>query len=739
MRIKYPIGAMAACLAACSAVVLPADSVIPPENELIGSRGPIPGVTANSAFAVYYGDAYYTNTHLPRAQWILNESTLSALARFDILVLQPGSPHFTPEIVAELKLRGVDHVIGYISIGEDFFNPSFESLMTGDGTGPYRYNAATGDLAATNGGIASFYVDVDRQQLTYNADGTINAVTTIAQRDPDGIADVNPVFKGYMVRPDAAWRTVLNNMRIGGTAVPARQNAPGLAQLAGARGGDLRNRSGNFGFDGFFLDTIDTAGPYGTPGYYPWTVDEMRDTVQYIHENYPNHYIVANRGGFYFTAGLRSPVTGQYPIDFSIRPYVNAVLFESFIYDSAPGTNEGPNGETEFYVANRDNILPKLLAEASRPDGFTVLSLDYAAGRSVPNLATRAFDATVRAFGLTEYLAPTGALDTISLEIANRLPATDSAAPTWLSTANTLDGAITPNLVRVGVQQVVATSQNTVVVRWDPAVDQSGAVAYDIRYRAPNGAITTLSNVAFTRGERWDHNPASAYANQVSITGLSAGTYTFWVIPKDAAGRLNETDPGYTFRLGGMTITTDAVFTDWNGVSPLITDGEDVNLAGDHMDWYRVYVTHDTGNISFRLANQMPVAFTYGLQMFIDSDSNRATGYIGTQGEFPIGADYLIQGLADVGIRIYPFNGATQTSWSWSGADVDSPAYSWQNGELELRVPHWQLQRPGYVGLANRIRFFLDGDSGPFGHANVHDFVPNDVYTGGYIEYQHAF
>ena len=74
----------------------------------------------------------------------------------------------------------------------------------------------------------------------------------------------------------------------------------GLKQLVGDRGvNSLRDRTTNFGCNGFF-------------------------------SKYAGKTIIANGGPFYFTAGLKSTVTGEYPIDFSIRPYINAFLFHGF-------------------------------------------------------------------------------------------------------------------------------------------------------------------------------------------------------------------------------------------------------------------------------------------------------------------------------------------------------------------------------------------------------------------------
>ena len=261
-----------------------------------------------------------------------------------------------------------------------------------------KYDSVTGDFIPTPGNtLQSFYVDVDSQSVTYDGTGRVISVATTARLTPDGLPDYNPIFLGYMVNPDTNWRWVLNNMRIGGTGVSGGSLTAGLAQLVGNQDvANLRDRSTNFGCDGFFPDTLDTAGPYDAPGWYPWTVDEMRDTVKYISDNHADKIVFANRGAFYFSAGLQSPVTGEFSIDYSIRPYINAFLYESFRYDSDPSI-DGPGGISEFYNENRYNVAPKVFAEANRPDGFTMFSLEYESGRT--GIVADAFNTDIRKFG----------------------------------------------------------------------------------------------------------------------------------------------------------------------------------------------------------------------------------------------------------------------------------------------------------------------------------------------------
>lgn len=321
-----------------------------------------------------------------------------------------------------------------------------------------KYDATTNALVPTPGNtLQSFYFDTDTQDVTYDSTGRAIAVSTTARLQPDGLPDYNPTFLGYMVNPDTNWRWVLDNARIGGVTVTGRAFTPGLQQLVGSRDtANLRDRTTNFGCDGFFLDTLDTAGPYYGAGWYPWTIKDMRDTVKYISDSYPDKIVFANRGAFFFGAGLQSPVTGDYPIDFSIRPYINAFLFESFRYDSDPAT-DGAGGISEFFNENRYNVAPKVFAEANREDGFTMFSLEYESGRA--DIVSDAFIADIREFGFVGYLSQDGDLITVDTDFASLLPDSqnDIQAPTWDTTGNVLYNTASTN-VRVGVQVLWATS-----------------------------------------------------------------------------------------------------------------------------------------------------------------------------------------------------------------------------------------------------------------------------------------
>jgi len=206
-------------------------------------------VDSRSKFLIYYGNDFST-------------ANLNAMSAFNVVVLgDPANTGVTPANVAYLQNHGVSYVLGYISIGEDVASTqNGASLITGDGTGPVFMDSA-GVVHYENKGVASFYVDEWTKNPTPGQPPTLGS---------DNLADTNWNFNGYFIWPNAAWRTILNTETY--SATPGGRSCVGLAKLMGTRTSDTdTNRGDNFGFNGVFLDTLDTAGPYDqVPGYYSW-------------------------------------------------------------------------------------------------------------------------------------------------------------------------------------------------------------------------------------------------------------------------------------------------------------------------------------------------------------------------------------------------------------------------------------------------------------------------------------
>ncbi|MEA3286326.1 MAG: hypothetical protein U9Q77_02975 [Candidatus Marinimicrobia bacterium] len=244
--------------------------------------------------------------------------------KFDLVILHPKS-NVTAEVVTEIQ-NGVDGitnneddclVVGYVSIGEE--NPG--PLLKGNGRGPVSWVDSA--LVYGETGVASYYLDGDN----------------------DGEVDYNGTWGSrYTNAGDPEWYNEILNHTDG-----------------------LKTVVDTLGCDGFFMDTIDSASPWHT---FAWMIPGMHKIIVQIRSDFPSSVLIANRGLFYFYDTL--PEVYRY----NIRELVNAVMFESYYTSWNWETSEGEVNPW-FAENHKAEAVPHVNREAAKPDGFTVLCLDY--------------------------------------------------------------------------------------------------------------------------------------------------------------------------------------------------------------------------------------------------------------------------------------------------------------------------------------------------------------------------
>jgi len=118
-----------------------------------------------------------------------------------------------------------------------------------------------------------------------------------------------------------------------------------------------------------------------------------------------------------------------------------------------------------------------MIAEANRPDGFTLFAVDYQMNRGNSLYQQAAYNSAV-SNGWVEYESPDAGLGTIGTYMLSNPPPADTSAPVWDSTAANSSSPVTP---RVGVQSVVESANiGEVIIHWDVARDQDASVSYNI-------------------------------------------------------------------------------------------------------------------------------------------------------------------------------------------------------------------------------------------------------------------
>lgn len=230
------------------------------------------------AFSCYYGE--------------ITDEAVQGIKNFDLLIVHPGEgDNLSPAKIRRMRETGVEKtIVGYISVGESDKSPGGPPLVGIDTTGPTYIDSTLSPALAKAGYPRHF---VDQRSYEFGKDGFLKYGPNgkpLIKKGHDGHPDENGVWGSFYVKADeASWKAEVFE---------------GLERLD------------KLGLDGFFLDTVDTASPWGD---YGWTSSGMLNLVEEIRARYPNKRIIANRGLFYLGK------TDRY------ANLIDAVLFESLL------------------------------------------------------------------------------------------------------------------------------------------------------------------------------------------------------------------------------------------------------------------------------------------------------------------------------------------------------------------------------------------------------------------------
>lgn len=272
-------------------------------------------------FSCYYGE--------------LTEQAIQELKEIDLVVVHPGDDtNLSADKIKSLRGTGREKtIVGYVSIGEDDRPPGGPPIKGEDTSGPSFVDSNLKIAKANKGYPAQF---LDQRRLVLDSDGFLafgRDGKPITEKGQDGLPDENGVWGSFYVRTDEqAWKDhVFQAM----------------------------DRLVAMGADGFFLDTVDTASPWGD---YGWTSSAMLEFVKEIRSRYPDKRIVANRGLFYLSQND------------SYGKAIDAVLFESLLthYNWESDTGEISPWAKWHVISLDDEVIP-----AQKRTGVHLLVLDY--------------------------------------------------------------------------------------------------------------------------------------------------------------------------------------------------------------------------------------------------------------------------------------------------------------------------------------------------------------------------
>jgi hypothetical protein len=600
----------------------------------LAGHGPVPGINTTTPYLIYYGGWNAAQVDFARRNYHLVIVDAHNITAAQIAAIKCGPDNIAGNMDDAL-------VFSYISVGEDN-RPG--APVAGDGLGP-RIDPRSSDnvplssitnvlgLPSPGGtGYASYYLDT--------------------KNNADGIPDKNSTFGGCYINAGApAWWTALKNMTI------AVDGNAGLDELLTTNIGKGCN------CDGVFLDTLDTTAPNSFGGTsYEWTAPGMQTLVQRISTNYPTKLVMANRGLFFYNPNYKHYA-------YTLRPYVNLVMFESYFTDSNNSDQTNP-----FFADNKFDQAPKINAEAGRPDGFTVVALGYDHSPPLPqSVINQDYSESMGIQGWPLYRTDpslTSAFNTnASVWLATNA---DTQPPIWDSTAAQ---STTPPAPRAGVQEVIG-GDGTVTVRWDVARDQTGPVHYNVYYTS-NPALdfavaTKLAQVIPAMPANYAAGTGpGVYPYEYTVAGLSNGvTYTFAVRAEDSAVPSHEDTNTVALSVAAGTngaggthrsITIDGDFSDWIEVPVTYhgaTDANPVNFAD-------VQFANDANYLygHFTLHSAATPFSNSNTHLFVDRDNNILTGFHPTGASF--GSEMMIEGATGYDQRNGGFNEGTVSGANW--------------------------------------------------------------------------
>ncbi len=279
------------------------------------------------------------------------------------------------------------------------------------------------------------------------------------------------------------------------------------------------------------------------------------------------------------------------------------------------------------------------------------------------------------------------------------------------------DGAADSNIATISVMVLAQNQpdQPPVAIGLNLAGIENQPLAVTLAGRDPEGAdlsyellsapqFGTLSGIA----------PDLSYTPGTNAIGLDSFSY------RVSDGVSQSTSAVVTLDIGANNasattsnpateINIDGALTDWHGLRSSGIDADDIFGPDNPLDIRGTWVAHDSENFYLAARNDGPFLLGWGSQWLLDTDANPATGFSGFAGEYPLGAEYLIEGSS-----IHRYTG-TGNDWSWSYQGTSNVAIA--GDVLEMAIARNLLDD------ATDLQMFLIANNAPFGGSAV-DYFP---------------
>ncbi len=290
-----------------------------------------------------------------------------------------------------------------------------------------------------------------------------------------------------------------------------------------------------------------------------------------------------------------------------------------------------------------------------------------------------------------EFIASDGALDSSAASVSINV-----TLPRPANTAPVANRQVLETLVDQPLAFVLSGSDNenqllTYQIVTQPASGTIVGTAPNLQY-VPNGGYAGIDELQFTVN---DGDKTSA-----------AESIVFNINPQLVIDGGTLSNP-----LGSVVIDGD--LSEWAGLQSFGADADDVSGANNLIDWGEAWMGHDASQFYIAYTQFNASNITWGHSIYLDTDTDSSTGFHGFSSEFPLGADYVLEGNS-----LFKYTTVAQNQWSWEYVQSVPSRINAQN--VEISLPRSLIANPVNLDL------FFYGDSVATGGSTV-DLFPDQV------------
>jgi YVTN family beta-propeller protein len=261
------------------------------------------------------------------------------------------------------------------------------------------------------------------------------------------------------------------------------------------------------------------------------------------------------------------------------------------------------------------------------------------------------------------------------------------------------------NRAPVASGQSVQTEQNVALNITLTASDpESASLSYLVTAQPGNGSLSgTAPNLVYTPMGGFTGTDSFAFTASDGVQDSEPAVVSI-VVTGDVQPANDVSNP-----VAGITLA--GALADWSGVTPFPSDPADISGEGNLIDWRQAWMAHTDTTLYLAWQNATPVeSLSWGHAVYMDTDGQSGTGFLGFAGEFTVGADYVLEGA-----ELFRYTG-TGRNWSWQSVGYVQRAVL---GDVaEIGIPFASIGNP------SSIEFYLFGDSIATG-GNSMDLYPD--------------